>query len=570
MSAARPEPYATSSPRIAATLALGVLVLAVAVVFAPIVGHELTLWDDSFNLWRNPRMNPPTLESLRYYWTHEAFGLYAPLTYSVWLLLARLAHLPEPNALGVQLDPAYFHAASLVLHVVNAAIVWALLRRMVRNDLAAAVGAAAFALHPVQVETVAWAAGLKDLLSSTLSLVALWLFVAGIEIGEGQSTRRRAVLAGATLSFLLALLAKPGAMVVPLIAFLLSVWGLERPARGTALRLLPWVGASLACAFVVRLTQSTHSVVPTPLWARPILAGDTLTFYAFKLVWPARLGIDYGWQPLGLLRTAWFYFLWMPSVALLAWLWRVRGSRPQVWAGAAIFVAVVFPVLGFVPFIFQSVSHVADHYLYLALLGPALALASVLARHPTRLVYAVAVAALVMLGIRSAAQVETWQSDVALFRHAIAVNPESHAAWYHLGYAQRLRGDLPGAERSLRTAIRQDPRAWEPRHHLASVLLDTGRPAESAMQMREAIAMRSQAPGYSAADSLDDRIGTGEAFLSAGRFDDAAEEFRTVLRFRPKDGPARFGLLRAETARAREAATRDSGSVGAEASNPAP
>jgi tetratricopeptide (TPR) repeat protein len=469
----------------------------------------------------------------------------------------------------VQLDPACFHAASLVLHVANATILWALLRRVVRDDLAAAVGAAAFALHPVQVETVAWAAGLKDLLSSTLSLVALLLFVTGVEIGEGRSSRRRAVLAGATLSFLLALLAKPGAIVVPLIAFILSVWGLGRPARGTALYLLPWFGASLACAFLVRLTQSTHAVVPTPLWARPILAGDTLTFYAFKLVWPARLGIDYGWQPLGLLRTAWFYFLWMPSVALLAWLWRARGSRPRVWAGAAIFVAVLFPVLGFVPFIFQSVSHVADHYLYLALLGPALVLAWFLARHPTRLVYALAGAAVVTLGIRSAIQVETWQNDVTLFRHAIAVNPASHASWYHLGYAHRLRGDLSQAERSLRMAIRLDPRAWEPRHHLASVLLETGREGESAMQMREAIAMRSQEPGYSEADSLDDRIGIGEAFLSAGRFDDAAQEFRTVLRFRPSDEAARRGLQRAEHGRARGATSRETaGSAGADGSKP--
>jgi protein O-mannosyl-transferase len=571
MAAARPEILATHRPRIAAGLALGLLALAVVVVFAPIVGHELTLWDDSFNLWSNPRMNPPTLESLRYYWTHEAFGLYAPVTYSAWLLLARFAHLPEPSALGVQLDPAYFHAASLVLHVVNATIVWTLLRRVVRDDLAAVAGAAAFALHPVQVETVAWAAGLKDVLSSTLSLVALCLYVTAVQIDDTRWTRRRAFFAVATLSFFLALLAKPGAMVVPLIAFLLSVWGLGRPARATALGLWPWVGASLVCAFLVRWTQATHSVVPTPLWARPLLAGDTLTFYAFKLVWPVRLGIDYGWQPLGLLRTAWFYFLWIPSTVLLVWLWRARAARPLVWAGTAIFVAVVFPVLGFVPFLFQSVSHVADHYLYLALLGPALAVAAILARHPTRLVYAVAVVALLALGIRSAMQVKVWKSDTVLFRHAITVNPASHTSWYHLGYAQRLRGELPDAERSLRQAIRLDPRAWEPRHHLASVLLDTGREAESALQMREAIAMRSREPGYSEADSLADRIGIGEAFLSAGRPDEAAEEFRAVLRFRPKDGPARFGLLRAETALARQAASRErAGSAGEDGAKPRP
>jgi protein O-mannosyl-transferase len=553
MSASRPETLVTSSSRVATGLLLGLLVLAIGIVFAPIVGHELTLWDDSFNLWSNPRMNPPTLDSLRHYWTHEAFGLYAPVTYSAWLLLARLAHLPEPSDLGVQLDPTYFHTASLVLHAVNAILVWAVLRRVVRDSLAAAVGAAAFALHPVQVEAVAWAAGLKDVLSGTLSLLALLLYVAGIEIAETHSARRRAVLAGATLSFVLALLAKPGAMVVPMVAFVLAVWGLGRPMRATMLGLWPWIAASFACAILVRWTQATHSVVPTPLWARPILAGDTLTFYAFKLLWPVRLGIDYGWQPAGLLRAAWFYLLWMPSTALLVWLWRVRASRPKAWAGGALFVAAVFPVLGFVPFIFQSVSHVADHYLYLALLGPALALAALLARHRSRLFYAVALAALVLLGVRSAIQVETWQTDMTLFRHAIAINPVSYTSWYHLGYAQRLRGAPAEAERSLRTAIRLDPGAWEPRHHLASVLLDTGRQAESAIEMREAIAIRARKPGFSEVDVLGDRIGIGEAFLAAGRPADAIEEFRTVLRFRPRDGAARFGILRAETALARQA-----------------
>lgn len=566
----RMEPSSANRSRAVTSIALGILVLAIVVVFAPIVGHDLTLWDDSFNLWLNPRMNPPTLESLRYYWAHEAFGLYAPLTYSVWLLLAWLGRLPEPSALGVQIDPAYFHGASLALHVVAAILVWALLRRLVRDDLAAVVGAGAFALHPLQVETVAWAAGLKDLLSSTLSLLSLGLYVAAIELDDGRRNRRRALFAAATLSFVLALLAKPGAIVVPAIAFAVAVWGLGRPARGIALGLLPWIGASLAFAFLVWMTQATHSVVPTPLWARPILAGDTLTFYAFKLAWPARLGIDYGWQPLGLLRTAWFYVLWVPSAALLAWLWRSRASRPWAWAGAAVFVAAVFPVLGFVPFIFQKVSHVADHYLALALLGPALVLASLVARHPTPFARALAVVAVALLGARSAVQVTTWQNDETLFRNAIGVNPASHTCWYHLGYAQRLRGELPAAERSLRTAIRLDATAWEPRHHLASVLLDSGRELESAMQMREAIALRSNEPGYREQDSLGDRIGMGEAFLSAGRFDDAIEEFRIVLRHRPTDGPARFGLLRAETARARAAASTDSSAVAAGADGEMP
>src|SRR4051812_9610397 len=146
-------------------------------VFAPLCTSEFTWWDDWATIHQNPWLNPPTLATLKHYWSSIAYGLYVPVTYTVWAALAWVARLREPGEQNIQLNPWVFHSANVLVHVASAVFVFLLLRRLVKKEWAAALGALLFALHPVQVETVGWASGMKDLLAGCFGMIALWRYV---------------------------------------------------------------------------------------------------------------------------------------------------------------------------------------------------------------------------------------------------------------------------------------------------------------------------------------------------------------------------------------------------------
>ena len=106
-------------------------------------------------------MNPPSCEAVARYWTRQEFGLYVPLTYTAWSGLAWLLHSPKPNPFGGHLDPFLFHAANVLLHFSSAIVVWAIVRRIVKDDRVRLHRCLVFALHPLQVEAVAWVSGFK-------------------------------------------------------------------------------------------------------------------------------------------------------------------------------------------------------------------------------------------------------------------------------------------------------------------------------------------------------------------------------------------------------------------------
>jgi len=511
-------------------------------VFGRICGYGFTFWDDSFNIWLNPHMNPPSWATVARYWTRQEFGLYAPLTHTAWSALASFAYSPEANPLGGHLDPFLFHAANLLLHLGSAIVVWAIVRRIVKDDLAACIGALVFALHPLQVEAVAWVSGLKDVLSGFLSLTAIWLYLRGVDARERRRSKRYAL---ATLTFALALVAKPAAVIAPAVAWVLHVWGLGRSPREATYRLWPWFGLSLAAAVIGAITQNVQGGVATPLWARPFLAGDSLAFYLTKLFLPFHLGIDYGRRPLTRLGDPWFYLSWIGPAALLVALWRIRIERSVLWAAALVFVVALTPVLGFVRFGYQFISQVADHYVYLSMLGAALAVAWLISRRPTAKSIAAGCLVVFALGARSMGQASVWRSDFTLFEHAIEVNPDSSSAWYHLGFAQRAARHDAAAIGSFENAIRIDPDYWQARWHLAGILLGLGEKDAAIAEMRKSLAIRSTLLSDRRVDFFGDQVALGDVLMSLGRFGEATREYRTALLLRPQDSGVARKLRRA-------------------------
>ena len=524
-----------------------VIAVATLLAYGNLCRHEFTFWDDNFNVWQNPRLNPPTLRAAAWYWTHPANGLYVPLTYTVWAALAHLGYLDQPNELGARLNPYVFHTANVLLHVTSALLVYAIVRRVVRRDWAACAGAIVFALHPVQVETVAWVAGLKDVMCGCLSMLALWQYLRALD--DAPRGARVTRYAFATVALILAMLSKPTAMVVPAIAFVLHVWAARRPVREATTWLTPWLALSLACAVVAMLAQPAHGVPTVPLWARPLLAGDALAFYLYKLIFPASLGIDYGWRPIVIVQRWWFYFLWIVPALLVVSLLLRRKRRPELFAAGAVFLIGVSPVLGFSAFLFQFFSTVADHYLYISMLGVALAVASVVARTERRLVRLIIVFAIVLLAARTIVQTQVWHDDFTLFGNAIRVNPKSFVARNNLAHAYRLYGRLDAAENVLRQAIELNPDFWDARQNLADILLMTGRAPEGIEQVRRAIEIKSKQPAELGLDVVGDRVKLGDTLMSIGWYDDAVEQYRAALSLRPGH-PRAQQMLEEATAKA--------------------
>jgi len=381
---------------------------AVILFFWPVSNATFITYDDLPNIAQNPRMNPATWASIPLYWTAPYLSLYVPLTYTIWTLLAMMSHTAKPDEIGLHIDASSFHAVNLLLHVAAALVAYRLLRRLVKQPLAAAAGALLFALHPVQVEAVAWVTGLKDVLCGLLSLIALWQYIAFVQSRQPDAddqSRLKPIwhYILASIAFILALLSKPSAVMVPVAAAFIHLLLLRRKAedrtssielsadttnvarqtrfaavRTAAAALLPWFLLSLGCLLITRHAQQvrTSTVIEAgKLWQRPLIAADATAFYIYKLAIPFHLMPQYDHAPQAAIARGWIYWAWIVPMTVLVLTLLFRKRSPWALAALALLVAGILPVAGLVPFAFEHRSLVADRYLYFAMIGPAGALA---------------------------------------------------------------------------------------------------------------------------------------------------------------------------------------------------
>ena len=549
-------------------LCVAILLVITLAVFWPVVTFDFTSWDDYNTIARNPWLNPPTPQSLKEFWTRPQEHLYAPITYTVWAMLANSAQRPLPDGTAT-LDPRLFHALNLALHAAAGVLAFLLLRRLVISDAAALVGALLFAVHPVQVETVAWTSGTKDLLCGALSLAALWQYVdfaEGVARDETVPAERWRAWLIATTAFVLAMLSKPTAMVVPVIALALDWFVVQRSWRAALRSLWPWIVLAIPCAVIAKYSQpALHAQSLVPLWTRPLIALDALAFYLFKLLVPAKLAFDYGRMPQLVFEKGWLYWTWIAPLAIAAALsWR----RNWLMIAAAIaFLAPLLPVLGLEPFDFQGYSTVADHYLYLSMLGLALAAAYAVTRW-RRPALIIAVIALTIFAARSFAQTWHWRDSDHLFAHTLEVNPASFASYNSLAYARMDAGDFPAAidfanksielrrddvkprivigvclmqlndwpaaEHALRQALLiapDDPRVMS---NLAITLIQQNNPAEALPLMQRAAELDTENPSC--------HLNLANVYASLGRDAEAIASYESALRLAPSNVKAHLNL----------------------------
>jgi hypothetical protein len=422
---------------------VALILIGTLVTFSPLLKCAFTDWDDPDTIWANPHMRPATPSSIGYYWTHAEEELYIPLTYTVWGGLSRIKQAPVPNG---SLGPAaiVFHAANILVHALAALTAFAILRRIIKHDWAACAGALIFALHPLQTETVAWASGMKDLLAGMFVLIAMWQYLKWI---EKPTPWRYAIV---IVAMVLGMLSKPAAVVTPLLLAAIDLVIAQRSWRSSAKALWPFFALAIPCILWTRAAQPASLGAHVALWQRPLIACDALAFYLRKLLWPAALGMDYGRTPAMVLAKGWRAAACVVPVAFVAAaLWHFRHRVRPLAAGAIIILAGVLPVLGLLPFEFQTRSTVADHYVYVSMLGLALAMAWMMARLPHRVGFYATVIILAALAMRTLDQTRYWKDSRVLFAHAIEVNPLSFSANQNLAVIAGYDAELLAAHASL-------------------------------------------------------------------------------------------------------------------------
>lgn len=524
------------------------LIGATLLTYGRAVNLGFTSWDDADTIASNPRLNPPGFDNLLHYWSHAEGGLYIPVTYTWWSALAVIGRAPAPDG-GFVLRPWVFHGGNVVLHVIAVLLVFGIVSMLIEDNVAATLAALIFALHPVQAESVAWASGAKDLLAGVFAFGSIDQFLRFSRKRSHGGGWREAHYAAAITLFALAILSKPSAVVTPLIGGVLVWFRLRPPIPTILVRLFPMLVLAGACAVWSRIAQPQYAPTDTPLWTRPFIAADAIAFYLWKLVWPVDLAIVYGRTPTAVLNSGQAYFTWiLPALAGIC-VWMLRRRAPWLFAGAIVFVVGLLPVLGFARFMFQIHSTVADHYLYIPMLGVAVAVGGALA-HPRRGVIATACAVLVLLGLLSNRQLRHWQDSESLYARALQVNPRAHTVRGLLAQHFVSADRIDEAIGEFRTLVSLSPRSRLAHANLAYAYVLAGRTGEAIEH--GTIALSLALPG--------DNTGwehyvLGRAYMLAKRYDDAVTHFTERLRQHPHEA-AVHDLEAARRARDESAATR--------------
>ncbi|MGA3066950.1 MAG: tetratricopeptide repeat protein [Tepidisphaeraceae bacterium] len=483
------------------------LILIVALCFIPVGHFQFVRWDDDDLLLQNGLLHPPTFENLKLFWTGAYAGLYTPLTYSLWWLILRIR--PGSGA-GV------YHAVDVLLHLTATGAVFSILKKCVNSAPAAFAGAAIFALHPLQIESVAWISQTNNLLAAALSLWAIRLYL--------ESPGRRGEYLAASAIFVLAMLAKPTAVVAPILAAILDFYFLRRPIGKIARSIVPWFIAAIWFAVIARYVQPGVGGGAGAIWQRPAVAADAVAFYLRKIFWPAHLTIDYARTPARVLMDG-HWIAGLVVVAILLALWKKLG---RIRVGLLVMIAALLPVLGLVGFDFQRYSTVADRYMYLPMLGVALAAAI----WPRAVVLLIAIP----LAVQSELQMRYWRDTPALVDHTLALDPLSTIGNKILAAEYARKGQWPEAAGAYRTALIRNPDDGDLHFNLANALRGQGDYESAIAEYREAIGLLGPEYRLRAMNNL------GIAYYQAGRPDLAEAEFMAIIQIDPGNAEARENM----------------------------
>jgi tetratricopeptide (TPR) repeat protein len=521
------------------------LVLATVAAYAPVFQNGFVNYDDPEYLTQNREVQKGlTAGSVWWALSTTAAANWHPLT---WLSLQL-----DYQLWG--LNPTGYHLTSLLLHCASTVLLFGVLRRMTGALWASAAVAGLFALHPLHVESVAWVAERKDVLSTLFWMLTLWAYVGYV---ERPGPWRYLVL---LLTFALGLTAKPMLVTLPFVLLLLDYWPLRRwrgspagdessPAVPGVPRSLPWLVleklplfalAAASCAITVIAQREGGTVETLESLPLSVRLGNALVAYVSYLgltFFPTNLAVFYPHAreqvPVVLLLAAAALLLGI-SVAC----YRFRRRQPYLLVGWLWYLGTLVPVIGLVQVGSQAL---ADRYTYVPLIGLFLLLAWGV---PVLLVRwgvvnraaPFALTAVVLAGCLLATwkQAQYWHDSLSLWQHALAVTDRNFITLYHLGGAFAEQGKWDRAVQHLEASVRLKPDYAGAHINLGNALGRQGKMEEARQHYAAAVQLNPE--------NATARRNLGAALVEQGRLEEAIEQYRAALRISPDDAAIHLNL----------------------------
>jgi tetratricopeptide (TPR) repeat protein len=480
------------------------------------------IWDDDDHLTQNPAVAAP--DGLQRIWTSRDSSRYYPLTLTTFWVQRRLWDL----------HPFPYHATNVALHALSAVALYGVLRQLRLRG--AWVAAAIWAVHPINVESVAWVTELKNTQSGLFFFLALACWLRCDAATEPRQQTQWYALS--LLLFAAALLSKPSTVPLPAVLLLCVLWQRGRWQPADWRLVAPYLGLAAGMSLLT-IAEQRYCVdqLTTPeftlsLTDRLMVAGKALWFYAGTLLWPAPLMFVYPrWEPAAA--------GWLPVFGILLTGLGLWWNRSHDWARAAIFgvgafAVLLLPVLGFVDVFYFRYSFVADHFCYLAaapfVTGLTVLAAQRLSPVPARLLAGCAIAVCVLL---SRQYMPAFHDNEALWTDVVTKNPRAAIAHNNLGNIRTGQHRWTEAEDHLQTALRLQPNYPEVHNNLGFLLAQQDRLPEAAASFRAAVRLK---PDY--ADAWQN-LGRVAALL--GELPIAIHCYRQAVTLVP-DAKAQFSL----------------------------
>jgi tetratricopeptide (TPR) repeat protein len=549
-----------------------VLILLILIVYLPVRHHGFALYDDIPYVVENPNIQGGSLwQSFRWSLTTSLAGYWMPLTWA--------SHAIDAHFFGLNAGPQ--HVLNVVFHILNTLLLFGVLRSMTGQWKPPAFVAAMFAVHPLNVESVAWIAERKGLLSTFFLLLTLWAYTRYVR----QPRLNRYLLLA--LFFALGLMAKPMLVTLPVVLVLLDIWPFRRgePWMRLAAEKVPLLAMSVAVGLVT-LWMSLRGGGVADSEAAPIplrFANAMLSYMSYIRdgVWPMNLAAFYPLQSLEVWQVV-VSGVALAGLSILA-VWTFR-QRPYLLVGWLWYVLMLVPVIGLVQAGGQAR---ADRFVYVPMIGLFIAVAwgvphlIVQWEHHRIALWSGAILLVLASLVAARQQVGYWESASTLWGRALATTKDNHMAHTFLGLAMTQDGRVDEGIRHYREALRIQPgnpqarinlgialakqqRFGEAipeleyavklapevavmRYNLGLALANQGRAREAIVHYAEAVRLR---PDYVEAFTR-----RGDALLAEGRFAEAISDYSEALRLQPRfvDAILNMGIAFARQGRYDEA-----------------
>lgn len=497
------------------------LIAVTLAVYWRAANNDFVNYDDPDYVYQNPHVQTVNRDNIVWAFTSTEKANWHPLTW--------LSHMVDCQL--YDLNPRGHHLTSVAIHIVNAVLLFLLLSRLTGTLWRSAFVAALFALHPLHVESVAWVAERKDVLSALFFMLTLLAYTRYVE---------RPGLARYSLvfcSFTLGLMAKPMLVTLPFVLLLLDYWPLGRYGTKSAMQRLllekvPLFALSLASSIVTVLAQKAGGAMTSaealPLAARVANALVSYAGYIGKMAWPDHLAVLY---PLSYPVPVWkvaVALLLLAGISVMAI--RLARSFPFLPVGWLWFLGTLVPVIGLVQVGSQAM---ADRYTYLPLIGLFIVIAwgtpqLMEGRRCSRVALAIPAAGCVaLLSAVTWQQIGVWKNNQELFTHAIKYTSGNYVAHYDLGVAQEENGRLDEAIGHYNEALHIKPDYAEAHFSLGYALMEQGKSDEAISHYHEALRLNPRDAKV--------HYNLGIVLAKKGRIDEAIGQCDEALKISPAD-----------------------------------